>query len=122
MSKYNREIYPGIPYFSLLTGVIYLNEVCHWHSAVPLVFQNISVHEKTFPARETEKINYMSQVAYDFIVADREKADVLCLLVTKLREPFVKGTGMLTCSAWGFSTVLALTDCVSEDDRTLSLL
>lgn len=57
------------------------------------------MHEKTFPACETEKINYMSQVAYDFIVADREKIDVLCLLVTKLQEPFVKDTGMLTYKA-----------------------
>lgn len=48
------------------------------------VFQSVLVHEKTFPAHETEKINYMSQVAYDFIVADREKIDALCLLVTKL--------------------------------------
>lgn len=49
----------------------------------------------------------MSQVAYDFIVADREQIYVLCLLVTKLQEAFVKDTGMLTYNAWGFSTVLA---------------
>lgn len=64
------------------------------------------MHEETFPACEAENINYMSQVAYDFIVADREKIDVLCLVI-KLQEPFVKDTGMLTYNTWGFSTVLA---------------
>lgn len=89
------------------------------------------MHEKTFPVRGTGKINYMSQVAYDLIVADWEKIDAWCLLVTKLQEPFVKDAGVLTYNAWGFSTVLAwlvllfVTDCVflkmTEDSLLFSL-
>lgn len=115
------------PHLSLLW--YYTNEVFPLAQHCNMcISEHFSACRKHFPAHETEKINYMSQVAYDFIVADRERIDVLCLLVTKLQESFVKDTGMLTYNAWGFSTVLAwlvlLFDrlCVSEDDRTLSPL